>query len=115
MALTREFSDTVKARAERDSAFREALLIEALELLIAGDVDTGKAVLRQFINATTSFEALARGINMPAKSLVRMFSAEGNPRVDRFFAVISHLQHATGVHLAVGVNRSDVNRPVANT
>ena len=31
MALTREFKDTVKARAARDPNFREALLIEAAE------------------------------------------------------------------------------------
>jgi len=36
MALTRDFKETVKARAERDVAFREALLTEAVERLIAG-------------------------------------------------------------------------------
>jgi len=46
MALTRDFKETVKARAERDTAFREALLTEAVEQLIAGEVEVGKAVLR---------------------------------------------------------------------
>jgi hypothetical protein len=46
MALTREFKHTVKARAERDPAFREALLTKAVEQLLSGEVDTGKAVLR---------------------------------------------------------------------
>jgi hypothetical protein len=49
MALTRDFKETVKARAERDPAFREALLIEAAEQLLAGDLETGKAVLRDYI------------------------------------------------------------------
>src|SRR4029077_3417576 len=31
---------------ERDVAFREALLTEAVELLLAGDIEVGKAVLR---------------------------------------------------------------------
>ena len=39
MALTKDFKETVKARAERDPAFREALLTEAVELLLSGDVD----------------------------------------------------------------------------
>jgi hypothetical protein len=36
MALTRDIKETIKARAERDAAFREALLSEAVEQLIAG-------------------------------------------------------------------------------
>ena len=46
MALTRDFKDTVKARAERDPKFRAALLTEAVEQMLAGDMVTGKAVLR---------------------------------------------------------------------
>ena len=59
MALTRDFKETVKARAERDIAFREALLTEAVEQLIAGEVEVGKAVLRDYFNATVGFEKLA--------------------------------------------------------
>jgi len=59
LALTRHFKETVAARAGRDPAFREALLREGVEALLAGDVGTGKAVLRDYINATIGFEALA--------------------------------------------------------
>jgi DNA-binding phage protein len=79
------------------------LLVEAVELLLEGDVDTGKAVLRNYINATIGFEELAAEVGSPSKSLMRMFSAKGNPRADNLFSVIKHLQKATGVHLAVGV------------
>ncbi|MDF1848280.1 MAG: transcriptional regulator [Parvibaculaceae bacterium] len=103
MALTKEFKETVKARAERDPAFREALLAEALQLLIEGDIDTGKAVLRNYINATIGFEELAAGVDKPSPSLMRMFSEKGNPRADNLFSVIQHLQKATGVNLAVKV------------
>ena len=51
MALTRDFKETVKARAERDAAFREALLTEAVERHVAGEVELGRAVLRDYINA----------------------------------------------------------------
>ncbi len=50
MALTRDFKDTIQARVERDPAFREALLKEGLECLLSGDVETGKTVLRGYIN-----------------------------------------------------------------
>ena len=59
MALTKDFKDTIQARAQRDSAFRKALLQEGVECLLAGDVDTGKAVLRDYINATIGFEELS--------------------------------------------------------
>jgi hypothetical protein len=48
MALTRDFKETVKARTKCDIAFREALLTEAVEQLIAGEVEVGKAVLRDY-------------------------------------------------------------------
>jgi DNA-binding phage protein len=101
MALTRDFRETVKARIAVDATFRAALLSEAIELLLSGDVETGKSILRDFINATIGFEALAEKVGTPAKSLMRMFSAKGNPRADNLFNVISKLQQSTGVHLAV--------------
>jgi hypothetical protein len=39
----------------RDSSFRKELLREGVENLLAGDVETGKAVLRDYINATIGF------------------------------------------------------------
>jgi hypothetical protein len=59
MPLTRNFKDTVRARARRDRQFREALLSEAADCLLAGDVDTGKSVLRDYVHATVP-EVLSR-------------------------------------------------------
>ncbi|AMD60955.1 DNA-binding protein [Agrobacterium pusense] len=101
MALTREFKQTVKARAENDPAFRAALLSDAVELLLEGDVETGKAVLRDFINATIGFETLSEQVDVPSKSLMRMFGPKGNPRADNLFSVIHALQKNAGIHLAV--------------
>ena len=52
MALIREFKETMQARVQRDPAFGQALLQEAVEAMLAGDLVTGKAVLRACINAT---------------------------------------------------------------
>jgi len=101
MPLTRDFKETLKARADTDPAFRAALLSDAVELLLSGEVDTGKLVLRNYINATVGFEAVSAATGTPAKSLMRMFGPKGNPTATSLFAVISHLQTATGVHLEV--------------
>ena len=43
MALMKDFKGAIQACAQRDPAFRKALLQEGVECLLAGDVDTGKA------------------------------------------------------------------------
>jgi DNA-binding phage protein len=101
MALTRSFKETVKARAAADPAFRQALLTEGLNALINGDLETGKAVLRDCINATIGFQALAQATGTPAKSLMRMFGPRGNPSSANLIATIHELQRASGVTLEV--------------
>lgn len=100
-ALTREFRETVRARVRGDPSFRAALLSEAVVALVAGDLASGKAILRDFVNATIGFEALSAAVGTPAKSLMRMLSDTGNPTAANLFAVIAHLQAATGVHIEV--------------
>jgi DNA-binding phage protein len=101
MALTRDFKETIKARIQADPEFRAVMLSGSIELLLSGDVETGKDLLRDFINATIGFEALAEKVGIPSKSLMRMFSIKGNPRADNLFNIISQLQQSTGVHLTV--------------
>ena len=101
MALTREFKDTVMARAQRDRKFREALFSEAINAYLAGDAATGKAILRDLINATIGFEALATEISKPSKSLHRMLAPRGNPSSENFFDIVRALQKKTKVRLRV--------------
>ena len=101
MALTRSFKETVQARASNDTAFRQALFQEAIQLLLAGEIGAGRSILRDYINATIGFEALAEITRTPPKSLMRMFGPNGNPTVANLFAVINALQSRTGVHLEV--------------
>ena len=51
MALTKSFRDLVQSRVVSEPGFGEALLREGVDTLLAGDVDTGKAILRDYINA----------------------------------------------------------------
>ena len=101
MGLTRDFKQTTYARAQRDGAFRKALLTEALNAYLSGDESLGKAVLKDFINATIGFERLATLVQIPSKSLHRMLSAKGNPSTGHFFAVLRALQEEFGVQLKV--------------
>jgi hypothetical protein len=97
MPLTRDFRETSRARAQREPAFRRALLREAMELMFLGDVKTGKALLRNYINATIGFRELESAVNIPAPSLMRMFGPKGNPSAENLFGVLSHLQMQEGI------------------
>lgn len=110
MALTRSFKDSVQARAKRDATFRRALLQEGVECLLQGDTETGKAVLRDYINATLGFERLARASGISSKSLMRMFGPDGNPQASNLFAVIARLQEAEKVELEVRAAKARVPR-----
>ena len=101
MALTRSFKELVQKRVASDPAFREALLREGIDTMLTGDVDTGKAILRDYIKATVGFEKLGEATDTPAKSLIRMFSARGNPQARNLFGVIGYLQKQAGIELHV--------------
>ena len=101
MALTRYFKAPVRARVQADPAFREALLREGIETLLSGDVDTGKAILRDYIKATVGFEKLGADIGSSGKSLIRMFGPTGNPQSRNLFAVLEQLQKHAGLTLHV--------------
>ncbi len=101
MALTRDFRQTVQARAAREPAFRKALFQEAVQTLLEGDIDAGRAAMRDYINATIGFDRLSAALGRPQKSLMRMFGPSGNPTAENLLGVIGVLQAETGVHLEV--------------
>lgn len=101
MAITRDFKETVQARALRDTAFREGLLRECVENMLAGDTDTGKALLRGYINATVGFEGLSTLVRKSLKSLMRMCSQNGNPMANNLFTIIHILQQKEGIRFQV--------------
>jgi DNA-binding phage protein len=66
---------------------------------------TGKAVLRDYINATVGFEALAAATGISAKSLMRMFGPNGNPQAQNLFAVLNFLQQQANLRIEVNTVR----------
>ncbi|MDZ4382261.1 MAG: transcriptional regulator [Parvibaculum sp.] len=105
MALTRSFKETVQARVQRDPEFRAALLSDGVEALLNGDLETGKTILRDYINATVGFDRLGEATHVPPKSLMRMFGPSGNPNARNLLSVISYLQRSSGISLHVRPER----------
>ena len=102
MMLTKNFKELVQARVMRDKRFADAMLKEGIDSMLAGDVESGKLILRDYIKATVGFEKLAVATDTPAKSLIRMFGPRGNPQAKNLFGVIGYLQKQAKVELRVG-------------
>ena len=105
MPLTHDFKETVRARAQRDTGFRQALLREAVECFVNGDFATGKAVLRDYVNATIGFQHLEERTQIPAKSLMRMLGPKGSPSAANLSSILTALQKTEGVHFELSLRR----------
>ncbi|MBT4043964.1 MAG: transcriptional regulator [Rhodospirillaceae bacterium] len=101
MALTRDFKEAVKDRAQNDPEFRVGLLTKAAECLLNDEVDVAKTLLRDYVNATLGFKALAVLTNKKPESLMRMLSATGNPSLENISKVMASLRQHEGVELHV--------------
>jgi hypothetical protein len=100
MALTRSFRETIVEQLA-EPEFRREFLREAVGNMVAGDLDTAKSVLREYINGTVGFVALGRALSKSPKSLMRMLSAEGNPQARNLFDMVAYLQKLEGTVLEV--------------
>jgi len=103
MAKTRDFKETVAARVQNDPAFAQALLDEAITLFVNGEPESAKLILRDLVNATVGFEALADEIHKPAKSLHRMLSKSGNPTLSNVSAIFAAIKRALKVEVRAPV------------
>jgi len=103
MPLTRSFKDLVQRHIAEDPAYAEALLREGVDMMLAGEVDAGKTILRDYIKATIGFEKLGEATGTQPKSLIRMFGPRGNPQARNLFGVIGYLQKQAGVELHVTI------------
>ena len=110
MPLTKDFKETVRARLIRSPGFRKAVLQEAVDGLLAGDVDTGKALLRDYVNGTMGFERLGKLTAVPVTTDGATFSA-GTPHA-LFDVDVPEANPAYPTHYAV---TADGQRFLVNT
>jgi len=99
MALTRDFKETIMERAAHDEKYRKGLLAEAVNEILEGNLHVGKAMLRDYINATITFPTLAQKLNKSSKSIHRMLGPNGNPRMDSIVGILRVLQDQERIKL----------------
>jgi len=92
MSLTKHFKETIVLRLQNDPEPRWARFIDAINELLAGDVDVAKSMLRDYINTTITFQLLVEELDKNSKSTQRMFSEKSNPTTKSLFEIVSVLQ-----------------------
>ena len=105
MPLTREFSETVRERAQREPEFRRALLEKAVETLLSDDLELGKNLVRRYVNATLGFAALAAECGKNEKSLMHMLGPNGNPQARNLLRIIEILRNVDDFEIDVTVRK----------
>ena len=110
MVLTRDFKETVVERVHRDPAFANALLNEASSLFLNGESETARLILRDLVNATIGFEALAQEVATPSKSLHRMLSERGNPSMNNIAAIFEAITKNLNVQIQTSIVMSKKKR-----
>ena len=101
MPLTKSFNETIKSKIQQSEGFRRTLLREAVGCMISGDLETGKSVLRKYINGTVGFVKLGADLGRSPKVLMRMFGSTGNPQAKNLFEIVAYLQKIEGTVLEV--------------
>ncbi len=105
MALTRSFRETVQKRVKNDPEFRAHLLKEAMDCFLAGDIDTGKSLLRDYLNATESTDKIAHIINTDVKSIRRMIGPKGNPTTKNLFNIFNACTKNEKIVITTSINQ----------
>lgn len=74
-----------------------------ITLLVNGEPQSAKLILRDLVNATVGFEALTHEIHKPAKRLHRMLSKSGNPTMTNVSAIFAAIERALKVEVRAQV------------
>lgn len=74
-----------------DPELAEEVYNEAVLCLIRGESGVTKILLRDLIHATVGFDAMAAALEKSPKSLYRMLSNSGNPKLDNLSAILYQL------------------------
>ena len=92
MPLTRDFKETVQARAQRESGFREELLKSAVRCMLNGEPEVGRIILSDYVNSGRC-----------SGDLERMLNADGDPPADDLLRIIAAITKQENIALDVQV------------
>jgi len=102
---TTPYQASMKAMVARNPHMATEMFEDAINALFAGELDEGRLLLRQYINATIGFGELARRTGKADKNLMRALGQSGSPTAANLFQIIQACMKAEGVTVAAHVIR----------
>lgn len=101
MSRPQDFSRAVHARLKDDGALRAAMLADAAEAFLSGDLEIGLKLMEDIVLATMGVARLAEGTGIDLDRINAILGATGRPHADEIVKIFVHLQRDFGVQLAV--------------
>ena len=88
---SRPVRELITNSLREDPELAEEVYNEAVLCLVRGESEVTKILLRDLTHVTVGFEAMAVSLEKSPKSLYRMLSNRGNPRLDNLSAILYQL------------------------
>lgn len=101
------YKDSMKAMVARNPDIAAEMLEDAINALFAGNLDEGRLLLRQYVNATIGFGELAQRTGKTDKNLIRSLGPNGSPTAANLFQIIQACMKAEGVTIAAHIIRPE--------
>lgn len=100
--------------AANPSLAREYLQ-NAIDALLEGDAETGRVMLRHYVNGAVGFAELGRRLKRDPKNLMRSLGPKGNPTASNLLAIIRACAEAGNVTIRANVADLDprASKPAA--
>ena len=105
------YKDSLKAMVAQNPHMAAEMLEDAINALLAGELDEGRLLLRQYVNATIGFAELARRTGKADKNLMRALGPSGSPTAANLFQIVQTCMEAEGVQVAAHVFRQGERAP----
>lgn len=88
MTLSKQFEDIVVTKAKNDPDFRKGLIVEAINMILEGEITAGRLMLRDYINATGAMDDICKKLGKHKPAISRMLGPSGNPTLESIVPVI---------------------------
>jgi hypothetical protein len=98
---TKLFSETIHEHLQKSRSFRSAYLRGTMECLVTGEIETGKILLRDYVEGTLGFVKLGKALGRSPAGLKRMLAPKGNPPLRNFFEVTTYLLKKDGAKFEI--------------
>lgn len=78
---------------EKDIGSRPQIIQEIYELILAGEIEVAKGMLRTLIKISCGCPAISDEAGRSSKSIMRMLSPDVDPGIKAFIAVVRAAEH----------------------